>query len=336
MSKLTNCILNKDRSCVPVWFMRQAGRYLPEFRQIRSLNKNFIKLCLNSNLSSEITLQPLKRFNLDAAIIFSDILMIPYSLGQKVQFIKNKGPTLSKFNLNIFLNNNNKKFTKKLNPIYKAITKTRNKLHKTKSLIGFVGAPWTLAVYMLGLKKGKNEINLDKLKENKSELIIIIDKIVKYLCFHLENQVKAGVDTVQIFDSWAGLIPRDDLYDYCYSPNREIVNFCKKKKIPVICFPKGIKKNYLQFAKIVKPNCLNLDYEIDPVWAKKNLKNLCLQGGMDPKILFKSDKVIFKEVDKYLTIFKNKPYVFNLGHGLLPDTNPDILKKIVERVVAFR
>ena len=110
----------------------------------------------------------------------------------------------------------------------------------------------------------------------------------------------------------------------------------QKKKIPVICFPKGIKKNYLQFAKIVKPNCLNLDYEIDPVWAKKNLKNLCLQGGMDPKILFKSDKVIFKEVDKYLTIFKNKPYVFNLGHGLLPDTNPDILKKIVERVVAFR
>ncbi|MDA7606279.1 hypothetical protein N8726_01610 [Pelagibacteraceae bacterium] len=153
MSKLTNCILNKDPSCTPVWFMRQAGRYLPEFQKIRLKNKDFIKLCLNSKLSSEITLQPLKRFDLNAAIIFSDILMVPYGLGQDVKFEKNKGPVLSNFNLNTFLNNDKKSFSQKLSPVYEAITKTRKKLDKNKSLIAFVGAPWTLAVYMLNLKK---------------------------------------------------------------------------------------------------------------------------------------------------------------------------------------
>ena len=155
MSKLTNCILNKDRSCVPIWFMRQAGRYLPEFRKIRSKNKNFIKLCLNSTLSSEITLQPLNRFNLDAAIIFSDILITPYGLGQKIKFDKKKGPILSNFSLDDFLNNNKKKFTRTLRPVYETIKKTRQKLSRDKSLISFIGAPWTLAVYMLGLKKIK-------------------------------------------------------------------------------------------------------------------------------------------------------------------------------------
>jgi len=315
--------------------MRQAGRYLPEFREIRLKNKDFIKLCLNSSLSSEITLQPLKRFNLDAAIIFSDILMIPYGLGQKVKFEKDRGPILSSFNLDIFLNNNQKEFTKKLFPIYNAIRETRKNLNKSKSLISFVGAPWTLAIYMLGLKKNKNEINFYKLKKKESELVIIIKKINEYLCSHIENQINAGADTVQIFDSWAGLIPTDKLQEYCYEPNRKIVEFCKRKKIPVICFPKGINKKYLEFNEIVKPNCLNLDYEIDPLWAKKNLKNLCLQGGMDPKILFQSEKKIFNEVDRYLNIFKESPYIFNLGHGLLPETNPDILKKIVERVNKF-
>ena len=336
MSKLTNCIINKDYSCTPLWFMRQAGRYLPEFRKIRLKNKNFINLCLNSDLSSEITLQPLKRFDLDAAIIFSDILMVPYALNQVVNFKKNEGPNLSDFNLNVFLNSNISDFTEKLNPVYEAIRKTKKKLNKKKSLISFVGAPWTLAVYMLGLKKNKNEINFNKLKEKKSELIVLIDKLNDYLCRHIEKQINCGADTVQIFDSWAGLIPNENLNEYCFEPNRKIVEFCKKKKIPVICFPKGINLNYLKFAEIVNPDCLSLDYEINPIWAKKNLKNFCLQGGMDPKILFKSENEIFREVDKYLNIFKGFPYIFNLGHGLLPETNPEIISKIVERVGNFK
>ena len=336
MSTLTKILVNKDISCTSIWFMRQAGRYLPEFQKIRSKNKDFIKLCLNSNLSSEITLQPLKRFDLDAAIIFSDILMVPQCIGQKVKFEKDKGPILENFNLNFFLENDEHAMVKKLNPVYEALKTVRKNLDKSKSLISFVGAPWTLAVYMLGLKKNKNEIDFNKLKANESELKIIIEKLNKYLCTHLDNQINAGADIVQIFDSWAGLIPNDKINDYCIEPNRKIVEFCKEKKIPVICFPKGLNKNYLQFAETVNPDCLSLDYEIDPMWAKENLKDFCLQGGMNPQILFKNEDQIFSEVDKYLNIFKNSPYIFNLGHGLLPETNPDVLKKVVERVRNFK
>ena len=336
MSKLTNCILNKDQSCTPIWFMRQAGRYLPEFQKIRLSNKNFIKLCLNSDLSSEITLQPIKRFNLDAAIIFSDILMVPYGLGQDVTFKKDKGPVLSNFDLNFFLNTSKDDFIKKLSPVYEAIRKTRRNLNKEKSLISFVGAPWTLIIYMLGLKKEKNQINFNKLKEKELEIKIILNKINEFLCIHIENQINAGADTIQIFDSWAGLIPDENLNEYCYKPNKKIVIFCKKNKIPVICFPRGINKNYLQFAELVDPDCLSLDYEIDPIWARENLKDYCLQGGMDPKILLKSENEIFNEVDRYLSIFKDTPYIFNLGHGLLPETNPDILKKVIQRVSNYK
>jgi len=337
MTKLTNCILNKDPSCVPVWFMRQAGRYLPEFRKIRSQNVDFIKLCLDSNLSSEITLQPLKRFNLDAAIIFSDILMVPFALGQEVKFEKEKGPILSLFNLQKFLNITNiNNFIKKLNPVYEAIKITRNNLHKKKSLISFIGAPWTLVVYMFGLKRNKNEIDINKLKKLESEIKIVLNKINEFLCAHITNQIQAGADTVQIFDSWAGLIPNEKLFDYCYEPNNKIVDFCKKNKIPVICFPRGINKNYLDFASVVKPDCLSLDYEIDPMWAKKYLSKYCLQGGLDPKILFKNEEEIFQEVDRYLNIFKGFPYIFNLGHGLLPETNPAVLEKVIERVNNFK
>jgi len=336
MRKLTNCILNKDPSCTPIWFMRQAGRHLPEFREIRSQNEDFIKLCLNSDLSSEITLQPLKRYNLDAAIIFSDILMVPYGLGQDVKFEKSKGPILSNFNLDDFLNNDKKKFSLKLSKVYTAINKTRKHLDKTKSLIAFVGAPWTLAVYMLGLKKNKNELDSNNIKKKESDLKIIIDKLVDYLCLHIENQINAGADTVQIFDSWAGLIPNENFHNYCYLPNKKIVDFCKEKKVPVICFPKGIKDKYLNFAEIVKPDCLSLDYEIDPTWAKENLTKVSLQGGIDPKILFKTEEEILNEVKKYLTIFKGTPYIFNLGHGLLPETKPDILKNVIQQVRDFK
>ena len=336
MTKLTNCLLKKNYSCLPIWFMRQAGRSLPEFRKIRSQNKNFIKLCLNSNLSSEITLQPLKRFKLDAAIIFSDILIVPYALGQDVIFKTGRGPLLSNFNLNLFLKNKKKKFNQKLKPVYESVKITRNNLDKKKSLIAFVGAPWTLIVYMFGLKSSKDKINVTKLRKNENEIKIVLDKIISYLCDHIINQIKAGADVVQIFDSWAGLLPKKNLFNYCYEPNKKIVDFCKKNKIPVICFPKGIKKNYIDFAAAVNPDCLSLDYDIDPVWAKNNLNKFCLQGGMNPKILFKGENEIFKEVDKYLHVFKDHPYIFNLGHGLLPETNPDILKKVVERVNNFK
>ena len=336
MSTLKNILVNKNISCQSVWFMRQAGRYLPEFRKIRSENKDFINLCLNSNLSSEITLQPIKRYNLDSAIIFSDILMIPYGLGQEVKFVKNEGPILSKFELEKFLNNNKDQFIKKLSPIYNAISKTREKLSKEKSLISFIGAPWTLLIYMLNLKEGKSKINLSKLKENKSNIKMIFENLHQYLCAHIENQINAGADTVQIFDSWAGLIHEDDLLNYCYIPNLKIVEFCKSKNIPVICFPKGIKENYLKFNNSVKPDGINLDYDVDLLWAKQNLTRTVLQGGMNPNFLLNTEKEMYSEAKRYLDTFKNVPYIFNLGHGLVPETNPDQLGKLIRFVKEYK
>ena len=329
MSNIKKILINK-KICKSVWFMRQAGRYLPEFKEIRSKNEDFIKLCLNSELSSEITLQPIKRFNLDSAIIFSDILIVPYALGQKIFFTKDQGPKLSEFNIELFLDNDEKKFTKVLNPIYKAIEITRKKLEKKKSLISFVGAPWTLLIYMLGLKDDKTKSRLENFKDFNLVKDKILGKLIKYLCIHIKNQINAGADVVQIFDSWAGLIPQSKLKDFCYIPNAKIVDFCKNYKIPNICFPKGIKQKYKDFNDFVKPDGINLDSEIDPQWAKDKMRNVVFQGGLNPKVLLKSDKEIFKAATKYIHIFKDMPYIFNLGHGLLPETDPGKLEKLIK------
>ena len=330
MSNLKKILLNKI-PCKSIWFMRQAGRYLPEFQQIRSKNQDFIKLCLNSELSSEITLQPIKRFDLDSAIIFSDILMVPYALGQNVKFTKGLGPKLSDFNLKEFLKNKENDFSNKLSPVYKAIDITRRKLIKNKSLISFIGAPWTLIVYMLNIKKENNqEISLRKLNDKKESLDQVMENLINFLCIHIKNQINAGSDVVQIFDSWAGLIPGENLKDFCLTPNAKIINFCKQQKISTICFPKGIKEKYEDFNKVVKPDGINLDPGIDPVWAREKLKNVVIQGGLDPSILLRSDEEITKGATKYIQAFKDTPYVFNLGHGLLPQTDPDKVSRLVK------
>ena len=330
MSNLKKKLIDKKNSCKSVWFMRQAGRYLPEFRDIRSVNQNFIELCLNSELSSKLTLQPIKRFDLDSAIIFSDILMTPYALGQEVKFIKDRGPELSEFNMEKFLDNSENEFLKKLDPIYKAIELTRKNLDKKKSLIAFIGAPWTLMVYMLNLKNNKNKLNLDKLIKKKINTKIILKQLTKFLSLHIKNQISAGADVIQIFDSWAGLIGDNNIKDYCFIPNANIVEFCKKEKIPNICFPRGIKEKYKDFNNLVKSDGINLDYEIDPLWAKNNLRNVVIQGGLDPKTLLMSETEMLKGATKYIETFKDIPYIFNLGHGLVPETDPDRVKKLIE------
>ena len=336
MSNLTEILINKKKDCRSIWFMRQAGRYLPEFRKIREKNTNFINLCFNSELSSEITLQPIKRYNLDSAIICSDILTIPHAIGQKVDFKKDLGPCLEEFDFEEFQEKNSSEFVKNLQPVYKAINLTRKKLHKNKSLIGFAGAPWTLLVYMLNLKKNGDVTDFEKINISKENLKLILKKLNKLICLHIENQVKAGADVIQIFDSWAGKIPLEKLNSFCFEPHKTISDFCRLKKIPLICFPKGIGKEYLEFNKIVKPNGLNIDYDIEPDWAAKNLKNVALQGGMNPRYLLCPDQEMIAEAKKYLDAFKDVPYIFNLGHGIKPETDPDKLKKLINFVIEHK
>ena len=333
MNPIKNCIVNKDTNTTPIWLMRQAGRYLPEFREIRKVNQDFIKLCLNKQLSSEITLQPIKRFGFDAAIIFSDILMLPYGIGQEVKFEKNFGPKLGDLDLNNLESIKEDEFTKKLKPVYEAISITsKDELLKERDMIGFVGAPWTILVYMINKMSPKKKLSENFF--NDSELINkLLNLIEKFLKIHIKNQVDAGADIIQIFDSWAGLLD-DKLLDYIYKPTYNIVEFTKKLGVPVICFPRGIK-NYKEFCKIVKPDMVNIDYDVDPKKIASEL-DLPIQGGFDPKILLTEIDKVKQEVEKYLTIFKNHPYVFNLGHGILPETKIDLVKELFKTVKNFK
>ena len=331
MTPIQETILNKKTTNTPIWLMRQAGRYLPEFREIRKNNLDFVKLCLNETLSSEITLQPLKRFELDAAIIFSDILMLPYGLNQKVEFKKDFGPQLGDLNLEDLVKINETDFLKKLDPVYKSIKKvSEQNLINNKSLIGFVGAPWTLLVYMINKCSPKKEL-LKKIFEDKiliKKTLLILDKFLK---IHIDQQIKNGANIIQIFDSWAGLLDENDLPNYVYDPTSSLVNYIKSLNVPVICFPRGIK-NYKNYCDIVNPDAVNIDYNVDPTSICKSI-NIPVQGGLDPKVLLTDISNLKKQALKYLNIFKDHPYIFNLGHGVLPETNPvmvDYLVKIVK------
>ena len=328
---LRECIKDKKTSYIPIWFMRQAGRYLPEFREIRKKNPDFIKLCLNPDLVNEITLQPLKRFDFDAAIIFSDILMIPYGLGQKVEFKKGFGPILEEINLDKIISVDPVDFVKKLLPIYKGIEKVKSNL-KEKELIGFVGAPWTLLLYMLNKESPKNNFDFEKINKDKFLINKLLKKIEEIVCLHIDKQVEAGANIIQIFDSWAGLLPEKELPYYCYVPILKIVEHIKSKNIPAICFPKGIGNNYFDFCSMVKPDCISIDYEVDPKWAKEKLNGIPIQGGLNPKILLGDKEGIKINTEKYLNIFKDYPYIFNLGHGVLPETKPEIIEYVIQIV----
>ena len=338
MTPIQSCILKKNKDINPIWLMRQAGRYLPEFREIRKKNPNFIKLCLNENLSSEITLQPLKRFDLDAAIIFSDILMVPYGLNQTVNFKKNFGPELGELDLDNLNKINAVDFINKLHPIYKAIKKVKNnEIIKDKDLIGFVGAPWTLLVYMINKsspKKNKiTDLNKNFFKDS-SKINKILKLLEEYLKIHIKHQIKNGATIIQIFDSWAGLLKEQDLQNFIYIPTLNLVNFVKSLNIPVICFPRGIK-NYNEYCKIVKPNVISIDYEINPDEIRKNT-DITIQGGFDPKILLTDQEKIKLEAKKYLESFKDHPYIFNLGHGILPETDPNMVDYLIKFVKDFK
>ena len=330
MTPVHEVIINKKTNINPVWIMRQAGRYLPEFREIRKNNSNFIELCLNDKLSSEITLQPVKRYDLDAAIIFSDILMLPYGLRQKVEFKKDFGPILGNLNINIMSKIDEVDFVEKIYPIYKAIKFVSSEMSlKNKNTIGFVGAPWTLLVYMINQQSPKKNV-----KKNFFEDDFLINRILllieKFLKIHIKNQIENGANIIQIFDSWAGLLEERDYPNYIYTPTLNIVNYVKSLNVPVICFPRGIK-NYKEFCDIVNPDAVNIDYNVDPLMISKNIK-IPVQGGLDPKVLLTDKENLKKQVLKYLDIFNDHPYIFNLGHGILPETDPAIVECLVNTV----
>ena len=330
MTPISEVIINRKTDINPIWIMRQAGRYLPEFREIRKENPNFINLCLNDDLSSEITLQPLKRFDLDAAIIFSDILMLPYGLGQKVEFEKNFGPKLGELNLKEVAKIDEIDFVEKMHRVYKAINRvSSDSILYNKNTIGFVGAPWTLLVYMINQQSPKKNLKKDFFKDEFliNRILLIIEKFLKV---HIKNQIDNGANVIQIFDSWAGLLDEKNVPNYIYSPTLNLVNYVKSLNVPVICFPREIK-DYKEFCNIIKPDAISIDYNVDPKKIVRDIK-IPVQGGLDPKILLTDKENLKKSIIKYLEIFKDHPYIFNLGHGILPETNPEMVANLIKIV----
>lgn len=336
MNSLIQKSLKKTR---PIWLMRQAGRYLPEYQKIRKKQKNFINFCLNIHDATEVTLQPVKRYNLDAAIIFSDILVIPYALGQEVNFKENIGPVLGDFKIENFKKIKEKEFINKIKNVYLAIKKTRKKLNRNKTLIGFAGSPWTILVYIINKQSPKkNKIYKEILKDKKhiKQLLKIIEK---FIIIHIKEQIKAGADTIQLFDSWAGLLKQEDLNFFCFQPTKRIIKKIKQQypRISIICFPKGIGEQISKFCKIVKPDVLNIDSKINPDFVNKKInKNIIIQGGMDPKFLLAKTKMLKKKAEFYLKKFKNRNYIFNLGHGVAKETKPNAVQDLVNIVKAFK
>ena len=256
--------------------------------------------------------------------------MLPYGLNQSVEFKKSMGPLLGDLDLNKISKIKESNFVEKLSPVYKLIKLVSNsQFTNNKTTIGFVGAPWTLLVYMMNKKSPKQNLN-----ENLFEDKLLIDKVLKildkFLKIHIKNQIDSGAQIIQIFDSWAGLLKEKDLNYYIYDPTLSLVDYIKSLNVPVICFPRGIK-NYKGFCEIVKPDTVCIDYEVDPVKINKEIK-IPVQGGMDPKVLLSNKESLKKEATKYLDIFKDHPYIFNLGHGVLPETNPNMMDYLVKTV----
>ena len=256
--------------------------------------------------------------------------MVPYGLNQKIKFKKNFGPELGPLNLEKISNVDETDFLNKLHPIYESIKKVKeNILTNNKDVIGFIGAPWTLLVYMINKHSPKKELIRDFFKDKFliNKILIILEKFLK---IHIEQQIKNGATTIQIFDSWAGLLEEKDLNKHIYEPTLRIVNYVKSLNVPVICFPRGIK-NYRKYCEVVNPDVINIDYEVDPKKIKEEI-NITVQGGLDPKVLLTDQENLKKQALKYLDIFKEHPYIFNLGHGVLPETDPNMIGYLVNLV----
>lgn len=337
--KLLNVFQNKLTNSPPIWIMRQAGRYLPEYREIRNNTGSFLDLCYNSSMAAEVTLQPIKRFDLDAAIIFSDILILPHSLGLEVSFEKDMGPKVEVIDkeedlskLKISSNN------EKLRRVYEAISLVKMNLSE-KTIIGFVGAPWTVATYILE-GKGKHAFEKSKSIAYQAPKFLekLIDIITQQTISHILGQIKAGADIIQIFDSWAGVLGEIDYRKFVIKPTKEIIKEVKKiyPNVPIIGFPKGSGFMYEEYITSTKIDGVGLDHTVTLKQMAEFAKNVVVQGNLDPVILFSSQEIIAERVSLILDKMTNKRFIFNLGHGILPSTPIKNVEFLVDYVRNYK
>ena len=317
---------------IPVWFMRQAGRYLPEYHEVAKKAVGFLELCYTPDLVKEITMQPVRRFGLDAAIIFSDILVIPDALGCKVEFTKEAGPSLQPISSYKEIDVPEKAVLGHLKNVFEGIKEVRKSLQKSKPLIGFAGAPWTVASYMIGRDK-----NFSKIREmsylQDAELEKIINKITKVTISYLIKQIESGVDIIQIFDSNAGIVPANEFRKWIINPAKEIVSSIRKSypEFPIIGFPKGAGIMYKQFSEETGVSVTSIDYNVPISWAKDNISSI-LQGNIDPYLVAYDKNKAISQTKDLINMMEDRPFIFNLGHGIIPSTPIANIEALIETV----
>ena len=306
------------------WFMRQAGRYLPEYRELRAQMGGFLDLCYAPEEACEVTLQPLRRFDMDAAIIFSDILVIPQAMGSDLSFVKGEGPRLSVTTTGESIDSLKMETKTFLTPVYDALKLTRSKLEKDKALIGFAGAPWTLACYMLQGRGGNGfKESVAILEQDPKMVEVLIEKLTGCVADHLIAQIEAGADAVQLFDSWAGLCPEQFREMCVFNPAQKIAEKIKSAKpnTPFIAFPRGCGTLLSDYAKTVKPDGISIDTETPLESAKEQIpESVVIQGNIDPQLLAHDKSAVCDQVRRALDIMQGRRYIVNLGHGIIPET----------------
>ncbi len=337
-TKLLLRALNRERQAMPpVWMMRQAGRYLPEYRAVREKAGGFLDLCFNPEFAADVTLQPVRRFGFDAAILFSDILVIPLALGRKLWFVEGEGPRLEPLaDAKAAMSLRQEADQKLLSPIYETVRRVKSELGSKTTLIGFCGAPWTVATYMVAGQGTPDQAPAKNLAASAPEAFQhVIDCLVDASVEYLARQLETGADVVQIFDTWAGSLPPQDFERWCVQPTKRLIARLRAKRpgTKVIGFPRGAGKNIPRYAMETGVDAVSLESDIDRKFAREQIQSrVPVQGNVDPLILREGGAALDREVDDVLKAFSDGPFIFNLGHGILPDTPIAHVEQMLKRV----
>ena len=322
----------------PVWLMRQAGRYLPEYRATRAKAGDFLSLCYTPDLAAEVTLQPIRRYGFDAAILFADILLIPDALGADLWFVTGEGPRLSTITGPDGLKPLKGKddIHDHLAPVYETVKILSQELPSETTLIGFAGAPWTVATYMIAGRGTPDQAPAHKLRqEDPATFDALINLLTDATIEYLSKQVEAGAEVVKIFDSWAGSLKGEAFDRYALEPAKKITQKMKQRfpGLPVIAFPREAGDKYIGFAKAVGTDCLALDTSVDATWAAQHLqKDGCVQGNLDPNLMITGGDALRQEARRIVDALKNGPHIFNLGHGITPEADPENVHVLLEEI----
>lgn len=324
------------------WFMRQAGRYLPEYRELRAKAPDFIRLCLTPDLATEITLQPLRRFAMDAAILFSDILMVPHGLGVELEFKEGEGPVLEPVRTGkelLRLQGAADRFLSNVAPVFETVRRVSKDLPLDTALIGFAGAPWTVACYMIE-GHGSRDFAATRRLALADPIFFqnLMDLLIDTTSRYLNAQIEAGAEAVQLFDTWAGILPDGEFAKWAIAPVREIVERVQSRHpaVPIIAFPKGAGVHYAEYAAQTGVECVGLDASIPPIWAAKVMQPIsAVQGNLDPLLLVVGGRAMETAALQILNALGRGPFVFNLGHGIVPETPPENVARLSSLIRAW-